>query len=231
MLNQYRNGIFLDYYRCLSNDHERLSSFFRSKNIRTVAIYGWGEIGKSIYKQVSDLEIDVPWIMDIHMKIFDDTRFVNNLDSELESVDMIIVTVIDEVDRYRVESSLKEKNIARYVSSCFDIFRYIHCQELLSNEYEIETKIKMYNESMGYQRYAVVCDELYWDSAKKISCKEHSQIYLVQNGDSIAQDEPSSWNYCVICNEDALMVLEKMICSKIQIPVISLRQFLKELEL
>lgn len=61
--------------------------------ISTVAIYGMGDVGQRLYKELKDTDIEVKYAID-RRKIDIDEIQVISIDDELPEVDLIIVTAI-----------------------------------------------------------------------------------------------------------------------------------------
>lgn len=76
-------------------DRQRIGDYLQDNGMRRVAVYGWGDLGRKLYRELSQCGIDVGYVLDqnvtqsgveglaVHRPIRDD-----------ESVDAVIVTVL-----------------------------------------------------------------------------------------------------------------------------------------
>lgn len=91
----------LNHWLALKQEGKSLETYFVENNIKTLAIYGVGEMGNRIYDELKDSEIVVKYGIDksgggtfADLEIF-------TLEEDLEEVDAIIVTAVfafDEIE-------------------------------------------------------------------------------------------------------------------------------------
>lgn len=94
-------SLFLKGYS-LSNNWEKMNKegktfqkFFEDNKMKRIAIYGFGEIGKRLYRDLQNLDIDIAYVVDQNAdRICLENVKVVDLTHELEPVDVIIVTPI-----------------------------------------------------------------------------------------------------------------------------------------
>ena len=84
-----------------------LSEYFECNGYKTVAIYGMGNIGKRVYKELSDSGIEVKYIIDKNAdKTFTEYEEYTP-DEELPEVDSVIITTVTEIDE--IERKIADK--------------------------------------------------------------------------------------------------------------------------
>jgi hypothetical protein len=119
---------FQSYYKVLSswvllrNKGKMLSEYFENHNFKNVAIYGLGRLGICLYEELKNSAIIVKYAIDINAAHFSylDLKVVS-LESQLEPVDVIVVTPFVEynkiVDELREKTSYKIVNLEDVISS------------------------------------------------------------------------------------------------------------------
>nr|WP_300786838.1 hypothetical protein [uncultured Acetatifactor sp.] len=93
-------GLFLlmNQWVNLKQDGKKVEGYFIQKNLKRIAIYGMGYVGKRLVKELKRSEIDVVYGIDRNAAaIFSEIELVT-MDDDLEDVDAVVVTLVDEYD-------------------------------------------------------------------------------------------------------------------------------------
>ena len=95
---------FHKLYRCMDRwmlvreRGKRISDFLRSRNIKVIALYGYGVFGQHALEELGNSDVYVKYIIDQNFYINNGNLRVYSPDDDLEEVDAIIVTVINEFE-------------------------------------------------------------------------------------------------------------------------------------
>lgn len=82
----------------LKQDEKKVEEYFIQKNLKRIAIYGMGYVGKRLVKELKRTEIEVVYGIDRNAAdIFSEIELVT-MDDDLEDVDAVVVTLVDEYD-------------------------------------------------------------------------------------------------------------------------------------
>lgn len=99
----------------LEHNEKALQKFFDDNYIRTIAIYGMGELGKLIYNKLQLLDINILYVIDRNAEKIDIKNIkIIHPDQKLEKVDAIIVTPLHLF--YEIEKMLYEKGVNNIIS-------------------------------------------------------------------------------------------------------------------
>ena len=91
----------------LKQDGISLAEYFHDQHYKTVAIYGMKELGERLYDELTNSNISVAYVIDKNAdSIYADVNVVTP-DSELDTVDVIVVTAIYYFDE--IEEMLSKK--------------------------------------------------------------------------------------------------------------------------
>lgn len=106
VLNVYERWI------AASQDEKNISDYLLRHNYHNVAIYGLGRLGKQLYNELVNSEINVPYVIDQNYSI--DQKYYNQIycyhpEDKLPFVDLVIVTVPGE--EKEIVSWLKKKSV------------------------------------------------------------------------------------------------------------------------
>lgn len=82
----------------LYQDNLRISDYLKKENMHKIAIYGYGNIGKIFYREIKGSEIQVSYIIDREAGSFIEEVPVFGLQDKLPEVDVIIVTIPDQME-------------------------------------------------------------------------------------------------------------------------------------
>ena len=93
----------------LKENNKKISDYLLSYGIKTVAIYGYGYLGKHLVEELNDSDVCVKYIIDRNTGIRARDIEVLRLSKDLPKVDVIIVTPAGQYDEIR-------SNIKTYVS-------------------------------------------------------------------------------------------------------------------
>lgn len=103
-----------DQWLAAKQDGKSIVDYLKSEGIKTVAIYGMSFIGKRLYEELRDTDIEVRYGIDRNQdNIYVDIDVVTPED-DLEEVDAIIVTAFYFFDE--IEDSLMDKTNSRILS-------------------------------------------------------------------------------------------------------------------
>jgi len=119
--NSYELEKYKSYYKLfgswmvLKNKGRMLAEYFEDRNFKNVAIYGLGKFGLCLYEELKSSNINVKYAIDINTAHFSylDLKVVS-LESQLETVDVIIVTPFFEYKK--IVEELRKKTSCQIVS-------------------------------------------------------------------------------------------------------------------
>lgn len=91
-----------------------IAEYLGRENVKTIAVYGMGDAGIKLCKELQGTDIDIRYVMDQNISV--DTAFapVRKLDEGLPCVDAIIVTPISAYPQ--IKDSLSQKTGCRIIS-------------------------------------------------------------------------------------------------------------------
>lgn len=93
LAEKYRryNGVLQQWLR-LKNMGKSIAEYFVKRNIRSIAIYGMGDLGNRLYEELKSSEVDVIYGIDQNKdKVFSEIPIYSMVD-ELPYVDAVIIT-------------------------------------------------------------------------------------------------------------------------------------------
>lgn len=96
----------LNQWLALKQEGKSLEQYFVDNNIKTIAIYGMGEMGNRLYDELKDSSIEVKYAIDKNADSTYAEVDVYELEDSLEDVDAIIVTAIFAFDE--IEENISE---------------------------------------------------------------------------------------------------------------------------
>lgn len=104
-----------DKWMILTERGDTIKKFFMEKNIKEIAVYGYGNIGKHLVTQLSDSDINIKFVIDRRK----DSIIVNSIpcyqpSDNLPSVDAIVITPICEYTE--IKNALNEVTSAKIIS-------------------------------------------------------------------------------------------------------------------
>lgn len=97
----------LNQWLILKIDGVSLEKYFIDNNIKTIAIYGFGEIGKRFYEDIKKSSINVQYVVDQSADTIKDEIPLLKKTDVLEKVDALIVTATYYFDEIEGEMSQK----------------------------------------------------------------------------------------------------------------------------
>lgn len=107
-VDKYKSYYYLyNKWMRLKESGKRLESYFKDNKIEYVALYGLSDIGLNLYDELMKDGIKVLYAMDRSLIKYDSEIPIKKLDDDLEQVDAVIVTVVDEFDAIKSELSQK----------------------------------------------------------------------------------------------------------------------------
>lgn len=117
---QYFN--VFDSWLTMQEQGRSIEEYFNRNNFRRIAIYGYGKMGKHLYRALSRTEIKVEYVIDENRNSGEEGVVVKNPNDELPSVDAIVVTPV--FDFYKIWFELKNRCKAE-IMSISDVFSVI----------------------------------------------------------------------------------------------------------
>jgi hypothetical protein len=97
----------LNQWLMLKQEGKSLAQYFNDNNIRSIAIYGMGEMGNRLYNELRGTEVEVKYALDKDADSSYSEIDVYDLESDdLEDVDAIVVTAIFAFDE--IEEKINE---------------------------------------------------------------------------------------------------------------------------
>lgn len=92
---------------------DNLGKYFQKKGIKTIAIYGLGEVGRIFAEEMIESDVDVLYGIDRNINAYDEIRILT-LNEDLPNVDAIVVTPIASYEE--IENDLSKKTSCPIVS-------------------------------------------------------------------------------------------------------------------
>lgn len=102
-------GMFLlmDQWVNIKQEGSGLEKYFIKNNYRRIAVYGMGDVGKRLVKELKNSEVEIVCGIDRNRdNIYSDIKIVT-MDDQLPCVDVVIVTVLKEF--YTIRDALAAK--------------------------------------------------------------------------------------------------------------------------
>lgn len=97
-----RNFLLLyDWMELARTSDKVLASLLQEKGFTEIIIYGWGYLGKQLYKELQGSQINVKGILDRGCANNEYNIPIYSLQSELPQVDAVIVTVLYDGEKIR----------------------------------------------------------------------------------------------------------------------------------
>lgn len=93
---------------------DSLSVYFEQKNIKVIAIYGMGELGKRLYEELINSDVIIKYAIDKNVVDKSCELLLVHPESELKPVDAIVVTSVFAFDE--IEADLMKKTEAEIIS-------------------------------------------------------------------------------------------------------------------
>lgn len=95
-------------YFCLNNrwislkeSNRRLSKYFVENQIKSIAVYGLGDIGLNLCDEIMKDGIEVKYAFDRSLIRYESLIPIKKLEDELEEVDAVVVSIPDEFEAIR----------------------------------------------------------------------------------------------------------------------------------
>lgn len=101
--------VLMNQWTNIKQEKRNLEEYFVNNKYFRIAVYGMGDIGKRLIKELRDSEIKVAYGIDRNCNNICTNIKVMTMDDNLEEVDAVVVTVIKEFDAIR-EDLLKRLN-------------------------------------------------------------------------------------------------------------------------
>jgi hypothetical protein len=91
----------LNQWLMLKQEGLSLEKYFTDHNIKTIAIYGMGEMGNRLYSELKDSAVEIKYAIDKTADSIYSELAVCSLDDELNEVDAVVVTATFAFDSIR----------------------------------------------------------------------------------------------------------------------------------
>ena len=105
LINEEKYSVLYKLFK-KSKCMDKLSAYIDGDSIHTIAIYGYGDIGKILIDYLKELNIRINYIVDRNEKIDTPHRLIQP-DDELPKVDLLIITIID--NEFKTTNLMKSK--------------------------------------------------------------------------------------------------------------------------
>lgn len=111
---------FKSYYKILNQwlqlkkDAISLDKWFEDNSYTSIAIYGFGELGKRLYEELTTSNVKVAYVVDQSVEISDYEVEIYSVEDELPEVDVIVVSSV--FDYEAIKTVLCEKVDCHIVS-------------------------------------------------------------------------------------------------------------------
>lgn len=109
-----KNHDCLDRWLALLENNVDISDYLKKYNIQTIAVYGFGYMGKHLITQIEKSDIQIKYLIDRRIELHHPKYQVFSPKNVLPKVDAIVITPI--ASFYEIYEELKEKVDARIVS-------------------------------------------------------------------------------------------------------------------
>lgn len=103
--NNKKNDRYFQWYKTLyqwitiQQDGGKITDYLKNQGYKSVAIYGMGELGKLLLRELDDADIEIPFVIDQNAgSVTASGKKVMMLKEIQEDVDVIVVSVIDKFD-------------------------------------------------------------------------------------------------------------------------------------
>lgn len=96
------------------NENKKISKYLCEKGLSSVAIYGMGEMGKTLYSELKDSQVKVVYAIDRNAESMYAECDVFSLRDELQQVDAVIVTTL--MDFEEIKKDIIKKMECRIIS-------------------------------------------------------------------------------------------------------------------
>ena len=99
----------------LKNRGLSLESFFELHELRNIAIYGWGKIGKLLYDELEHTTISVDYIIDKYCNVDYHVQIKRSVDENvIKNIDAVVITPVWDLNS--IVDKLREEGIDRMIS-------------------------------------------------------------------------------------------------------------------
>lgn len=104
-----------DNWLILTERGDTIDTFFKERNIKEIAIYGYGNIGRHLVTQLSDSDISIKYVIDKRKGgILTDNIPCYQISDKMPSVDAIVITPFCEYSQ--IENGLRGITPAKLIS-------------------------------------------------------------------------------------------------------------------
>lgn len=104
-----------DNWLLLNERGDTFEQFFKDRNIKEIAVYGYGDIGRHLVAQLSDSNINIKYVIDKRKdSIITDSIPCYQLSDNMPAVDAIVITPVCEYSEIR--NKLKGVTSAEIIS-------------------------------------------------------------------------------------------------------------------
>lgn len=93
--------LLMDQWVKIKQEGNRLENYFIRNNFKKIAVYGMGNVGKRLIKELRDSEIKITYGIDRNAEnIYSEIKLVT-INEELENVDAVVITLVSDFENVR----------------------------------------------------------------------------------------------------------------------------------
>lgn len=97
----------LNYWMKLKEDNKDITLYFKEKNYEHIAIYGLGNLGTHLVRELQKSEVEIDYAIDKNINVIAENITIYRPDASLPETDVIVVTAIMEFDSIADELAKK----------------------------------------------------------------------------------------------------------------------------
>lgn len=100
LMDKFKKMFFVyNTWIALENQGKQIGDFMRKNNYRTVAIYGYGHLGRQLFGRLKKEEIEVSYLADQNAAYITEGIPAYTLNDKLPETDVVIVTLVEKEER------------------------------------------------------------------------------------------------------------------------------------
>lgn len=113
--NKYNfNFVYSCKWICLLQDGKSVVQYFKDNNIQEITLYGMGELGKRLYKDLQESGVIVKYVIDRDKKLQNEKYTLLSPEDDFPQLETIVVTAPFEFQEIR--EALSKKTDAKIIS-------------------------------------------------------------------------------------------------------------------
>ncbi|MBD5489845.1 MAG: hypothetical protein HDR13_13825 [Lachnospiraceae bacterium] len=99
--------VLMNRWTYIKQEGKKLQTYFLKRNIRKIAVYGMGDVGRRLIKELQHSEVEIMYGIDRNAKDICSSINLVTMDDDLPDVDAIVVTLLNGYDE--VAGALSER--------------------------------------------------------------------------------------------------------------------------